>query len=67
MSRWKKEEPKKNPSRDPIFDADEVASARECTGLLAAQIQSGEQGEQLARMQAIHPIHPPQKEEKENE
>ncbi|MBQ4074951.1 MAG: hypothetical protein IJD39_07110 [Clostridia bacterium] len=55
MSRWKKEEQKKNPSRDPIFKAQEVSSATECTGLMPAQIETDEEGMDLADLGAIHP------------
>jgi len=43
-----------NPSRDPVFQVSDVASATECTGLMPAQIQYDEQGEQLAGLQGIH-------------
>ena len=33
-----------------------LASATECTGLMPAQVEDGEQGENLSRLQAIHPI-----------
>lgn len=55
MSRWKKEEQKNNPSRDPIFKAQEVSSATECTGLMPAQIETDAEGENLADLEAIHP------------
>jgi len=55
MSRWKKEEQKKNTSRDPIFKAQEVSSATECTGLMPAQIETDAEGEELADLGAIHP------------
>lgn len=58
MSRMKKEEPKKNPSRDPVFDVENVVSATECTGLLPAQIQSAEEGENISSLEGIHPIQP---------
>lgn len=56
MSRRKKEEPPRNPSRDPFFDVEKVASCTECTGILPAQIQTGEQGEDVAALQSIHRI-----------
>jgi len=56
MSRWIKEEQKLNPSHDPIFQAQEVSSATECTGLMPAQIETEDEGRNLAEMQAIHPI-----------
>lgn len=56
MSQRKKEKPPKNPSRDPVFDAANVASAAECTGLLPAQIQTPQEGEALSALEAIHPI-----------
>lgn len=58
MSRMKKEEPRKNPSHDPVFDVENVVSATECTGLLPAQIQSAEEGEDISSLEGIHPIHP---------
>ena len=51
-----KGKPDDNPSRDPVFQVSEVASATECTGLMPAQIQTEEQGEQLAFLQGIHPM-----------
>ena len=57
MSRIKKEEPRKNPSRDPVLDVGNVVSATECTGLLPAQIQSAQEGETVASLEDIHPIH----------
>ena len=57
MSRIKKEEPKKNPSHDPVFNGENVVSATECTGLLPAQIQNAQEGENLSRLEGIHPIH----------
>ena len=56
MSRWKKEPQKINPSHDPIFQAQEVSSATECTGLMPAQIETEDEGRNLAEMQVIHPI-----------
>lgn len=58
MSQRKKEVPRKNPSRDPIFDVTQVASATECTGILPAQIETAEQGEDISRLESIHPIQP---------
>ena len=58
MSRRKVEEPRPNPSRDPFFDIEKVASATECTGLMPAQIQTEEQGEDVAALQSIHRIKP---------
>lgn len=55
MSRWKKEEQKKNPSRDPIFKAQEVTSATDCTGLMPAQIETDAEGEALSELEGIHP------------
>ncbi len=56
MSQRKKKKTPKNPSRDPVFDAANVASAAECTGLLTAQIQTPQEGEALSAPEAIHPI-----------
>ena len=58
MSRMTKEDPRKNPSRDPIFDVETVVSATECTGLLPAQIQSAEEGADISSLESIHPIQP---------
>ncbi|MBE5771764.1 MAG: hypothetical protein IJE17_10860 [Clostridia bacterium] len=58
MSRMKKEEPRKNPSHDPMRDVENVVSATECTGLLPAQIQSEEEGEALSSLEGIHRIQP---------
>ena len=56
MSRRKQEEPPPNPSHDPFFDVEKVASCTECTGILPAQIQTGEQGQAVAALQSIHNI-----------
>ncbi len=58
MSQRRKETPRKNLSRDPIFDIEQVASATECTGILPAQIETAEQGESISRLQSIHTIAP---------
>ena len=46
---------------DAFNDAEQVVSATECTGLMPAQIETGEQGEQLASLQNIPPIQPLEK------
>lgn len=46
---------------DAFSDTEQVVSATECTGLMPAQIETGEQGEQLASLQNIPPIRPMEK------
>jgi len=58
MSQRKKETPRTNPSRDPLFDVTQVASFTECTGILPAQIETAEQGEDISQLESIHPIQP---------
>lgn len=38
----------------PIADAEDLASATECTGLTPAAVQSEEEGEAYAELYAIH-------------
>ncbi|MBE5786132.1 MAG: hypothetical protein E7324_01165 [Clostridiales bacterium] len=66
MSRWKKDPALQNPSRDPVFDVQQAASATECTGLMPAQVENADQGENLARLQAIHRIRREEKDETES-
>ena len=54
MSRWKKEPQKINPSHDPIFQAQEVSSATECTGLIPAGIDTEEEAENYADHYSVH-------------
>ena len=42
-----------------FFDLDQAASATECTGLLAAQVQNEEEAESLSALEGIHVIQPP--------
>ena len=66
MSQRKKETPRHNPSRDPLFDPEQVASATECTGILPAQIETAEQGESISQLQSIYAVAPrfiPEREE----
>ena len=42
-----------------FYDLDQAASATECTGLLAAQVQNEEEAESLSALEGIHVIQPP--------
>ncbi len=42
-----------------FFDLDQVASATECTGILAAQVQTDEEAENISALEGIHAIQPP--------
>ena len=42
-----------------FFNLDQAASATECTGLLAAQVQNEEEAESLSDLEGIHAIQPP--------
>jgi len=44
----------RNPSDPLVWDVEELASARECTGLVPAAIQTPEEAENYARLYAIH-------------
>lgn len=41
---------------NPFFDPDRVSSATECTGILAAQVQTDEEAERISSLQGIHKI-----------
>ena len=44
------------------YTLDRAASATECTGLLAAQVQSEEEAESVSALEGIHTIRPPREE-----
>ena len=49
---------------DSFFDLDQVASATECTGILAAQVQNEDEAESVSSLEGIHTIQPPDKNKK---
>ena len=60
-------QPKEEKENNTFFDLDQAASATECTGILAAQVQDAEEAESISALEGIHSIKPPeQKESKEN-
>ena len=59
----KKHKAKKRDNKNPFFDLDQVASATECTGILAAQVQTEDEAESISALEGIHPIQPPEQKE----
>ena len=58
---------KEGKEENAFFDLDQAASATECTGILAAQVQNADEAESISALEGIHTIKPPeQKESKEN-
>ncbi len=49
-------------SDSSFFNLDQAASATECTGLLAVQVQNEEEAENISALEGIHTIRPPRKE-----
>ncbi len=45
-----------------FYNLDQAASATECTGILAAQVQSEEEAESISALEGIHTIRPPRNE-----
>lgn len=59
----KKHKKKRREQDDTAFyNLDQAASATECTGLLAAQVQSEEEAESISALAGIHTIRPPREE-----
>ena len=59
----KKHKNKRREQNDNSFyNLDRAASATECTGLLAAQVQSEEEAESVSALEGIHTIRPPREE-----
>ncbi|MBR3017793.1 MAG: hypothetical protein IKH57_12100 [Clostridia bacterium] len=54
-----KHKPGSREEENPFFDPDQVASATECTGILAAQVQTDEEAENTSSLQGIHRIKAP--------
>ncbi len=49
---------KEGKAENPFFDLDQVASATECTGMLAAQVWNGDEAENVSSLEGIHQIKP---------
>ena len=47
-----------------FLDLNQVASATECTGILAAQVQNEDEAESISALEGIHTIRPPRKTKK---
>ena len=45
--------------QNPFFDLDQVGSATECAGILAAQVQTDEEAQDISALQGIHKIKAP--------
>ena len=52
-------------SDSSFFNLNQAASATECTGLLAVQVQNEEEAESLSDLEGIHAIQPPRQTEPE--
>ena len=48
----------KEAQKNPIFDPGQIASATECTGILAAPAQSEEEADSISSLEGIHAIRP---------
>lgn len=49
---------------DSFLDLNQAASATECTGILAAQVQNEDEAESISSLEGIHTIRPPRKTQK---
>ena len=51
-------QPKEEKEENTFFDLDKAASATECTGILAAQVQNVDEAESISALEGIHTIKP---------
>ena len=54
------EKARKKPASPLPFDVSQAASMTECTGILPAQIETGEEGEAISALEGVFPVLPPQ-------